>query len=134
MARFPNGGRAFFINSRTKASGCFLFDFKNLNEMNKEANQDKKETGTLLVMLNLLDRYGVTDSMLERKYGLNRKSLYTVRKGGMLRNAHSHYFRTLLGELNWQRDICRRKMDDNGHRLIKETMFAVMLWEYGIKA
>ena len=101
--------------------------------MNKEANQDKKETGTLLVMLNLLDRYGVTDSMLERKYGLNRKSLYTVRKGGMLRNAHAHYFRTLLNELNQQREMCRRKMDDNGHRLIKETMFAVMLWEYGIK-
>ena len=102
--------------------------------MNKEANQDKKETGTLLVMLNLLDRYGVTDSMLERKYGLNRKSLYTVRKGGMLRNAHAHYFRTLLNELNQQREMCRRRMDDDNHRIIKETMFRVMLWEYGIKA
>ena len=102
--------------------------------MNKEVNQDKKkEVGTLLAMLKLLDRYGVTDSMLERKYGLNRKSLYTVRKGGMLRNAHSHYFRTLLAELNWHREICRRKMDDDGHRMIKETMFAVMLREYGIK-
>jgi len=97
--------------------------------MDKEAKANDKEVGTLLTMLQLLDRLGVTDSMLQRKHGLNRASLNTVRKGGVLRNAHEHYFKVLLGELEWHRELCRKRMDADGHRRIKEVMFEVMLRE-----
>lgn len=83
-------------------------------------------------MLMLLSKYGVTDSMLNRKYGLNRASLNSVRKGGKLRNSHEHYFKVLLRELEYHRLIFRRIMDEDNHRLIKETMFWVMCREFGI--
>ena len=97
--------------------------------MNKEAKAKEKEVGTLLTMLQLLGKLGVTDSMLQRKHGLNRASLNTVRKGGELRNAHGYYFKTLLGELECHRQRCRKRMDADGHRRIKEVMFDVMLRE-----
>lgn len=90
------------------------------------------EMSSLLIMLQLLGKFDVTDSMLNRKYGLNRASLNSIRKGGRLRNSHDHYFRMLLRELEHQRQICRIKADAANHRLIKDTMFWVMSSEFGI--
>ena len=56
--------------------------FKIKEAMNKEAKTNKNEVGTLLTMLQLLSWLGVTDSILQRVYGLNRASLNKVRKGG----------------------------------------------------
>lgn len=90
------------------------------------------EVGSLLIMLQLLGKFGVTDSMLNRKYGLNRASLNSIRKGGRLRNSYDHYFRMLLRELEYQRQICKLKVDVDNHRLIKDAMFWVMSREFGI--
>lgn len=98
-----------------------------------EMEANVNEVSTLLVMLQLLGKLGVTDSMLNRKYGLNRTSLNNVRKGRKLTNSHDYYLRLLLRELEHQRQLCRCKMDDEGHRIIKETMFQVMCYEFGIR-
>lgn len=95
--------------------------------------QTPKEADPLFSMLMLLGKYGVTDSMLQRKYNLNRASLNRVRKGGHLTYAHEHYFKTLLRELEQWRLLFRARMDEKNHRLIKDTMFEVMLQENGIR-
>lgn len=84
-------------------------------------------------MLQLLSKLGVTDSMLNRKYGLNRTSLYNIRNGNKLPYSHDHYFKMLLRELEYHRQESRRNLDDVRHRMIKETMFDVMCYEFGIK-
>ena len=103
--------------------------FKIKEAMNKEAETNKNEVGTLLTMLQLLSWLGVTDSILQRVYGLNRASLNKVRKGGELRNVHAQYFKVLLSELNSNLEKSRVQMDVDKHRKIKDVMFEVMLRE-----
>jgi len=100
--------------------------------MNTEANKKKKEVGTLLTMLTALGKLGVTDSLLQRKYGLNRASLHRVRCGGDLPTAHAHYFKMLLRAMEWQRVLCHEKKDETGLLRLGQIMFEVMLRENGI--
>lgn len=92
--------------------------------------EGQKEASTFLIMLQLLKRYGVTDSVLQRKYKLNRATLHKVRKGEDLSYSHEHYFNILLSALNLQRRKYYDLKNEKEYRLIKDTMFEVMLREH----
>lgn len=92
----------------------------------------KKEVGTLLTLLQLLEKYDYTDSKLEQQHCLSRMSLRKIRQGKDLPNAHAYYFKVLLTIVNGLLMESRRQMDDERHHYLKDVMFSVMLREFGV--
>ncbi len=92
----------------------------------------KEEPYTLLLALKFLDRYDYTDTMMVRKYGLNRSTLRLVRNGKRLKNSHDFYIRCYLKEMKKLLDNSRNDMNDSEHKKIKDLMFVLMSREMGI--
>ena len=95
-------------------------------------NQSNEETSTLKKMLDFLHKNGVTDTELERNYGLNRMSLRSICQGKDLKKVHNFYFRTLLQRLQDKLDTSIVKGDEKLQESIHKFMFSVMKQEFGI--
>lgn len=115
---------------RMGKSGCPSTGTSVSNTLEMEANN--KEVGTLLALLQLLEKYDYTDSKLEQQYGLSRMSLRKIRQGRDLPNAHAYYFKVMLGILKGLLDMSKLKMDEDLHHRLKDVMFKVMLQEFGV--
>ena len=76
-------------------------------------------------MLDFLHKIGVTDTDLERNYGL-------ISKGKDLMKVHNLYFRTMLQRLQDKLDASVMKGNVEMQESIKNTMFSVMKQEFGI--
>lgn len=83
-------------------------------------------------MLDFLHKIGVTDTDLERNYGLNRMTLRSISKGKDLKKVHNLYFRTMLQRLQDKLDASVMKGNVEMQESIKNTMFSVMKQEFGI--
>ena len=83
-------------------------------------------------MLDFLHKNGVTDTELERNYGLNRMTLRSICQGKVLKKVHSFYFRTLLQRLQDKLDTSIVKGDEKMQESIHNFMFSVMKQEFGI--
>ena len=83
-------------------------------------------------MLDFLHKIGVTDTDLERNYGLNRMTLRSISKGKDLMKGHNLYFRTMLQRLQDKLDASVMKGNVEMQESIKNTMFSVMKQEFGI--
>ena len=83
-------------------------------------------------MLDFLHKNGVTDTELERNYGLNRMTLRSICQGKDLKKVHSFYFRTLLQRLQNKLDTSIVKRDEKMQESIHNFMFSVMKQEFGI--
>ena len=83
-------------------------------------------------MLDFLHKIGVTDTDLERNYGLNRMTLRSISKGKDLTKVHNLYFRTMLQRLQDKLDASVMKGNVEMQESIKNTMFSVMKQEFGI--
>lgn len=83
-------------------------------------------------MLDFLHKIGVTDTDLERNYGLNRMTLRSISKGKDLMKVHDLYFRTMLQRLQDKLDASVMKGNVEMQESIKNTMFSVMKQEFGI--
>ena len=95
-------------------------------------NKSNEETSTLNRMLDFLHKNGVTDTELERNYGLNRMSLRSIWQGKDLKKVHNFYFRTLLQRLQDKLDTSIVKGDEKMQESIHNFMFSVMKQEFGI--
>ena len=95
-------------------------------------NQSNEETSTLKKMLDFLHKNSVTDTELERNYGLNRMTLRSICQGKDLKKVHSFYFRTLLQRLQDKLDTSIVKGDEKMQESIHNFMFSVMKQEFGI--
>ena len=83
-------------------------------------------------MLDFLHKIGVSDTDLERNYGLNRMTLRSISKGKDLKKVHNLYFRTMLQRLQDKLDASVMKGNVEMQESIKNTMFSVMKQEFGI--
>ena len=83
-------------------------------------------------MLDFLHKNGVTDTELERNYGLNRMSLRSICQGKDLKKVHNFYFITLLQRLQDKLDTYIVKGDEKLQESIHNFMFSVMKQEVGI--
>ena len=95
-------------------------------------NKSNEETSTLKKMLDFLHKNGVTDTELERNYGLNRMTLRSICQGKDLKKVHNFYFRTLLQRLQDKLDTSIVKGDEKMQESIHNFMFSVMKQEFGI--
>ena len=95
-------------------------------------NKSNEETSTLNRMLDFLHKNGVTDTELERNYGLNRMPLRSICQGKDLKKVHNFYFRTLLQRLQDKLDTSIVKGDEKMQESIHNFMFSVMKQEFGI--
>ena len=95
-------------------------------------NQSNEETSTLKKMLDFLHKNGVTDTELERNYGLNRMSLRSICQGKDLKKVHNFYFRTLLQRLQDKLDTSIVKGDEKLQESIHNFMFSVLKQEFVI--
>ena len=83
-------------------------------------------------MLDFLHKNSVTDTELERNYGLNRMTLRSICQGKYLKKVHNFYFRTLLQRLQDKLDTSIVKGDEKMQESIHNFMFSVMKQEFGI--
>ena len=83
-------------------------------------------------MLDFLHKNGVTDTELERNYGLNRMTLRSICQGKDLKKVHNFYFRTLLQRLQDKLDTSIVQGDEKMQESIHNFMFSVMKQEFGI--
>ena len=100
-------------------------------------NKDSKDDASslpynLTLMLLMLKRHGVNDSMLCRKYGLNKVYLSKIKRGECLTYAHEVYFTALLKELVSLSAQYKMIMDSDRYREMESFMLEVLLTERGI--
>ena len=99
-------------------------------------NKDSKDEASsppynLTLMLLMLKRHGVNDSMLCRKYGLNKHSLSKIKRGECLTYAHSDYFEKLLNALESVLDQYEIEKDVDCYREVKDFEHEVLRMEHG---
>ena len=99
-------------------------------------NKDSKDDASsppynLTLMLLMLKRHGVNDSMLCRKYGLNKHSLSKIKRGECLTYAHSDYFEKLLNALESVLDQYEIEKDVDCYREVKDFVLEVYRMEHG---
>ena len=99
-------------------------------------NKDSKDDASsppynLTLMLLMLKRHGVNDSMLCKKYGLNKHSLSKIKRGECLTYAHSDYFEKLLNALESVLDQYEIETDVDCYREVKDFEHEVLRMEHG---
>ena len=85
----------------------------------------------LTLMLLMLKRHGVNDSMLCRKYGLNKHSLSKIKRGERLVRNHSDHFEKLLDALESLLYKYEMTMDAGCYQEVKDFVLEVYRMEHG---
>ena len=99
-------------------------------------NKDSKDDASsppynLTLMLLMLKRHGVNDSMLCRKYGLNKHSLSKIKRGECLVRNHSDHFEKLQDALESLLDKYEMTMDAGCYQEVKDFVLEVYRMEHG---
>lgn len=102
--------------------------------MNENIKNSLSQTeGTLLQCLRLLEKFDVSDSMLNNEYQISRTTLWRVRRGESLSaNNHTHYFNVMMSVLYSFLKKAEADLDDERHKMIKDFMFERMLQEHKV--
>lgn len=87
---------------------------------------------TLLVLLEELEKFGLTAYVLAEKHSLSRTTLNRILKGEDVPRCHNFYFKVLATELYEQSLSLLRKMKVEEYNNIRKLLFVLMARELGL--